>query len=210
MRLFGVSIVFAAIACATPAAREADTSAATPSASAAVEARDSVPPRSSGGEREAATTAGATSPSGGTDAARTRTAPVQRVSRVGLERGACFGKCPVYRLTIDDNGTVQFDGQANVAHAGGASGTISSGSFADLAAAIVAARLESLASNYTMGSKACGQYATDLPTVVLTATIDGRTHVVRQDYGCRAAPPVLRGLHRMIDSVANVRQWTGQ
>jgi hypothetical protein len=42
-----------------------------------------------------------------------------------LERGACLGACPIYRLAIDASGRVQWRGEANVAVAGTREGRLS-------------------------------------------------------------------------------------
>jgi hypothetical protein len=43
---------------------------------------------------------------------------------VTLERTACFGGCPVYRVSVAADGTVTFEGRAHVRQLGAASGRI--------------------------------------------------------------------------------------
>ncbi len=43
---------------------------------------------------------------------------VLNVERVILERGACFGRCPVYRLTFETSGWAQYDGSMAVRYPG--------------------------------------------------------------------------------------------
>jgi hypothetical protein len=63
---------------------------------------------------------------------------------------------------------------------------------------------------YVMDSPACGQYATDSPTVITSASTGGRAKTIRHDYGCSAAPPELARLERLIDEVAGTARWTGR
>lgn len=132
------------------------------------------------------------------------------ISSVTLERRPCLGTCPVYRVSIDSEGQVDFTGRAHVRHEGAASSRISRDAFARIEAGVVAARIATLPSEYTPGEPNCGKYFPDLPVVVLSVTSARRTQTIRHDYGCAGAPRSLRDLHQLIDSVANTSQWTGQ
>jgi hypothetical protein len=61
-----------------------------------------------------------------------------------------------------------------------------------------------------MDSPACGQYATDSPTVITSASAGGRTKTIRHDYGCQAAPRELGRLEQLIDEVAGTSRWVGR
>jgi hypothetical protein len=60
---------------------------------------------------------------------------------VTLERTACFGTCPVYKVAIDADGAVRWRGEANVAHKGRARGHADPAKVAELVDAFMAARL---------------------------------------------------------------------
>ena len=65
------------------------------------------------------------------------------------------------------------------------------------------------ADEYVMNAPACGQYATDSPTVITSVTAGGRTKRIRHDYGCFAAPQELAALERLIDEVTGTARWIG-
>ena len=60
-----------------------------------------------------------------------------------------------------------------------------------------------------MDAPACGQYATDSPTVITSVTAGGRSKTIRHDYGCFDAPRELARLERLIDEVAGTARWVG-
>ena len=55
-----------------------------------------------------------------------------QITKISLERTACFGSCPVYEITVDASGEVQFDGKNFVREKGRHRGTISPDDFARL------------------------------------------------------------------------------
>jgi hypothetical protein len=132
-----------------------------------------------------------------------------RVAFVQLDRQACFGTCPVYRVEVDSGGRVRFDGRAHVEAVGTMRGEISRDAFRGMAGRLVDSGVLSFDSVYVAGAPGCGAYATDMPIVTLSVGIDGIVKRIRHDYGCTGAPKALRGLHAMVDSVANVSRWVG-
>ena len=129
---------------------------------------------------------------------------------VTLERTPCFGTCPVYQVTISRVGAVRFLGTHHVAHPGEARAEIPAARVDSLLGALEAGGYFGFADAYVMDSPACGQYATDSPTIITSARTDGRSKTIRHDYGCSAAPPELARLERLIDDVAGTDRWTGR
>jgi hypothetical protein len=129
---------------------------------------------------------------------------------IALERTACLGGCPVYRISVWPTGEVFFEGKAHVRHLGAATGQIPAGRVEALLSEIERAGYFSFANRYAAAEPTCGRYATDLPTVISTITVDGRTKRIEHDYGCGAAPGALVVLERRIDEVLNSAQWTGR
>ncbi len=140
----------------------------------------------------------------------TRGPTVDAASRVTMERGPCFGTCPVYRVGLAADGSVTFEGIRFVEHTGSATTTIAPESVATLLRSLEADGFFSLAERYTYGEKACGAYHTDAPRVVLTVQLDGRTRTVEHDHGCAEAPAALRAMQERVDSVAGVARWVGR
>ncbi len=129
---------------------------------------------------------------------------------VTLERTPCFGTCPVYTVSLSGSGTVRFLGRNHVSKQGEATAEIPRATVDSLLRELEAGGYFDFADAYVMDSPACGQYATDSPTVITTVTAGGRSKTIRHDYGCFAAPAELARLERMIDEVAGTSRWTGR
>lgn len=129
---------------------------------------------------------------------------------VSLERTPCFGTCPVYRVTVSKSGAVRFTGKHHVAHKGEATATIPAARVDSLLKELDAGGYFGFADLYVMDAPACGQYATDSPTVITSVSQGGRSKTIRHDYGCFAAPAELARLERLIDDVAGTDRWTGR
>lgn len=139
----------------------------------------------------------------------TRSTTVDAAAYVSMERGPCFGTCPVYGVEIDAAGTVTFDGRRFVDQTGTATAQIGADEAARLMRSLEADGFFELAPRYIHGEKECGAYHTDAPHVTLTLSLDGRTHSVQHDYGCTGAPDALRRMHERVDRAAGVERWIG-
>ncbi len=129
---------------------------------------------------------------------------------VTLERTPCFGTCPVYQVAISRSGAVRFVGKHHVAQQGEATAAIPAARVDSLLRELDAGGYFGFADAYVMDSPACGQYATDSPTVITSASAGGRTRTIRHDYGCYAAPRELVRLEQLIDEVAGTSRWIGR
>ena len=136
---------------------------------------------------------------GTADAAATRT----RAVSIAMERGPCFGRCPVYRVELTDSGTVVYEGRGFVAERGRKEATIAAADVQALAKEIEAAGFFELRDNYPPA-------ATDHPTVVTTVTIGGRSKRVEHDLSSSTAPASLEKLYDRIDEVSGVKRWIGE
>jgi hypothetical protein len=123
--------------------------------------------------------------------------------RITLERHACFGRCPIYKLEIDETGKVVYEGLGFVKTNGRQEATIPARDVQALAKEIEDAGYFGFRANYPPD-------ATDHPIVVTSVTIDGRTSRVEHNLGSRTAPAVLDSLYRRIDDVAGTARWVGE
>ncbi len=130
------------------------------------------------------------------------------IPAVALERGACRGYCPTYGITLFGDGRVQFVGTRHVRQIGVDSSRVAASAVSALRLAFASRNFSSLPAEIQQGAKACGDYATDLPTAVLTVHDETGTHRVRYDEGCRGMPAMLDTLSRMVDSVSGSARWT--
>ena len=126
-----------------------------------------------------------------------------------LERTPCFGACPVYMVTVSAGGEVRFQGNSFVSHPGLSLSRIPQSRVDSLIAELDAAGYFEFDERYVPGSPACGNAATDLPTVTTSVTVRGRTRRIQHYRGCSAAPQTLSRLEDRIDEVLNTAQWIG-
>jgi hypothetical protein len=129
---------------------------------------------------------------------------------ISLERTACFGGCPVYRVWVSADGKVGYEGRAHVRRLGSASGEIAAERVRALLSEIERAGYFSFANRYTSAEPTCGRYSTDSPAAITSIRMDGRTKRIEHDYGCGAAPGALVVLEQRIDEVLGSGKWTGR
>lgn len=122
---------------------------------------------------------------------------------VTLERTACFGACPVYRVTIYADGKVVFEGERFVTTEGTQTASIDPQAVDQLIAGFEAAGYFGWKDEYTE------MRITDLPTIITSVTRDGATKRITHYAGDSTAPLALPYLETWIDLVANTSQWTG-
>jgi len=120
---------------------------------------------------------------------------------VTLERGACFGTCPMYSLVIYEDGTVVFMGIRFVAEAGIHIGKIEPEDAAALVESITEQGYFNLDDAYT------DQSVTDLPTVMTSVLGEEGYKEIVHYLGDDSAPESLTAIEDSIDAAVNVSQW---
>lgn len=128
---------------------------------------------------------------------------------ITLERTACFGTCPIYKVTITSDGTVTFLGTRFTKTIGTAKGKINANEFRQLVAEFEKIDYFSLPDSYAPGTPVCPQRITDMPSANTSIRLKGRTKHVSHYYGCgdSGALPKLTTLEKKIDEVAGTPQW---
>jgi hypothetical protein len=116
---------------------------------------------------------------------------------ISIERTACFGSCPDYKLTIYGNGSVIYEGRNFVAVEGIRTGTVAPEDVRALVKHFNDINYFSLRDKYV-------DQVTDLPTTTTSIRIDGQFKQVVDYYG---APEELKQLENRIDEVANSEVW---
>ncbi len=120
------------------------------------------------------------------------------IIEIGLRRSPCFGKCPVYRVTMYDDGRLEYVGKQHVERLGRHTGRINAGEFQALAAFIREVNFMALED----------RYATPLTcqsTVYTTVVMDGVRKEV-SNYG-GGGPAVLEALEERIDELLLEAEW---
>ena len=127
----------------------------------------------------------------------------EREAVVTLERQPCFGACPVYSVTIYDDGTVVYNGERFVDVEGEQTTNIGADAVDELVATFEEAGYFEWEDEYT-------EYTvTDLPYVITSVTRDGETKRINRYTGDSSAPVLLPYLEYWVDMVVNTAQWTG-
>lgn len=125
--------------------------------------------------------------------------------RITLDRGACMGTCPSYRVEIGGNGDIAFEGRRafgpNTKALGKRTAHISKAEVEKLYRAFQAADFFWLADSYRAR-------VTDGPTYRIGISFDGKTKQVTDYMGRRTEmPKVVTELEDAVDTAANTAQW---
>ena len=132
----------------------------------------------------------------------------QATLRITLERGPCYGRCPVYQVTLMGDRTIAYEGIRFVVHEGPVTDRIPVERVEELTRAFGDAGFSALEDRYVSGVPACGRHATDLPVVVTSLTRGSDTKRVEHDHGCLGAPRELAALEDRMDEVTRSWRWT--
>lgn len=130
---------------------------------------------------------------------------------VQLGRTECYGKCPVYTVTVQPDGRVQFAGTKNTKVTGPAEDTLSREKLDELAAEINKADIFAFKDSYTPDSGNCPSKATDSPTVRILVESGSRRKAILHYHGCldnsQKFPPGLAELEDKIDRIIGTDRW---
>jgi hypothetical protein len=128
---------------------------------------------------------------------------------ITLERGACFGTCPIYKVTVSSDGKVTFEGFNYTKTKGKATARIKPKDFQKLVKEFEKIKYFSLDDKYEPGTPNCGQAATDMPYVKSSIQLKGKMKSISHYQGCVSSDIVrsLFALDRKIDEVARTAKW---
>ena len=127
------------------------------------------------------------------------------ITKVALERTACFGTCPVYKLTVHRSGAVEFEGNDHVRAKGLRHDRITAADFARIAAKIEQINFSSLRGRYDgRNPDGSGVTVTDLPTTRTSVTRGDETKTVENYF---RGPRGLKELEDLIDEVTKSSRW---
>lgn len=123
-----------------------------------------------------------------------------------LERTACFGTCPVYRVTVYSDGRVEWEGREFVKVRGKAAGRLDAAGLRKLREAFAAARYFDLRGEFD-----CRE-VTDNPSANTSFSDGTRSRAIRHYYGCSspAGAAALTTLESRIDEIVGSARWVGR
>jgi len=148
-------------------------------------------------------------------AARAQASPNDPDSLV-LERTACLGTCPVYRLSLRRDGSVVFEDRPTSSEVRRATGTSLPGGWAHLLKQIERVRFFDLPEEIIQDRGLCSVAITDAPSGILSVFHRGSVKRVKHYHGCAVeidpwtVAPTLRELSLLaaaVDSVGRVNVW---
>jgi len=122
---------------------------------------------------------------------------------VTLERGPCYGTCPVYKLTLYDSGKVIFEGKDHVRTKGTQTAAIGKERVAELVAEFEKLGYFSFKDRYT------ADRVTDMPAAATSVRAGGRVKRIEHYHGDSSAPKILTALENEIDAAASSNRWIG-
>jgi hypothetical protein len=128
--------------------------------------------------------------------------PENSSSFITLERGMCFGYCPVYSLTIFENGSVIYDGREFVKETGIRSATVNTTLFEDLMNLAEETGFPGMNDTYS------AYVITDMPSATIIMKNGTTIKRVEHYQGDESAPENLTRFEEAIDLAGNVTQWT--
>lgn len=125
---------------------------------------------------------------------------------ITLERTSCFGRCPVYMVTISGDGSVSYEGRQFVGVTGKQHAHIEPSAVRALVHEFEAINFFALRDAYRTVDNPDGTvtHVTDLPTTFVGLRLGDRFKRVEDYFG---GPNGLRALERRIDEVAGTKQW---
>jgi Domain of unknown function (DUF6438) len=122
------------------------------------------------------------------------------ITSISLERGACFGTCPIYKVTLRSDGTATWEGERFVDRIGEYQAQIDVNDYGRLADFVERAGFLEWNDEYVVENIA------DLPNYYLTVVADGTTKTVHQ-YG-KDEPPDFWVIASLVDLLADRAEWT--
>ena len=129
------------------------------------------------------------------------TVPTNSEMIIRLERTVCFGSCPIYRVTIYDNGTVVYEGRAYVGARGIRKANIGTDVVQQLAAELNNSGYFLLQDSYNE------QMWSDAPSIITYVKIGDKEKHIEHYAGAKNVPEELYRLEKLIDDTANSSRW---
>jgi hypothetical protein len=129
---------------------------------------------------------------------------------ITMDKGACYGKCPVFKLTLKGDGSVSFDGGEYTS--GKHEGKVDPAAVEVLINDANAVNFLGLDDVYSQDT--CPNSATDSSTVVSTIRAGGRSKTISHYRGCTSKPngtegfpPGLTEFEEKIINTSGIRKW---
>lgn len=121
---------------------------------------------------------------------------------ITLERTGCLGSCPSYRVEVQGDGTVLYEGRGSIAIEGHHRATVPQENVREVVKEFRDADYYSLRDEYVTN-------VTDNPTCLTSITIDGRLKTVKDYVGLEMGMPMaVSDVEKSVDRLAGTERWT--
>ena len=144
----------------------------------------------------------------------------QKEFSLTMERGDCWRFCPVYKLTIQPDGKVLFEGIQDTETKGKVESILDKEKLTQIISEIEKADFFSLKDSYTSASDNCPSWSIDAPTVILYINLNGEEKKITHSSGCHEVynpnesqkifPQQLFKLENKIDEIVETKRWIGE
>jgi hypothetical protein len=148
---------------------------------------------------------------------------------VRMERKGCYGRCPMYILDIQPDGSVKFEGKGYTSTVGTVESKLTRDQLQLLISTIRESDFFAFNNSYVTAADGCPTTATDMPTVTLSVRLDRSRKTVSHYHGCleisepqpsdlgkvaraeklQPYPRKLTTLENRIDEIVSTKQWIG-
>jgi len=116
---------------------------------------------------------------------------------IKMQRGACFGACPMFTISISSDGRAELIGERFLDKIGIYQKTIDKNSLSTLQKAFIDSKFFDFKDEYTAN-------ITDLPTTYLTFTHEGKTKMITDYYN---TPEKIHQLEKLVDEIVQKNDW---
>lgn len=131
---------------------------------------------------------------------------------ITLNRGACYGTCPAYNLTVSADGSVEFEGFDHTKIKGKAKDTISEDKVKALVAEINKSDFFALSDSLDEKSNNCASISTDNPTAKISVRLKDKERTISHYIACpqNSDAKKLEALENKIDEIVETKRWIGE
>ncbi len=131
---------------------------------------------------------------------------------ITLERTMCDGACPAYKMTVESDGKVNFEGYYRTEIEGKAEGKITQEQLKKIIAEFEKINFFGFRDNYKITDAGCG--STDMPSEIIFIKINGKSKKIYHYFGCEGdivkEVRLLTFLGKKIDEITNSARWIGE
>jgi hypothetical protein len=147
----------------------------------------------------------------GTDLEDAGASALPQQYKISFSTTECFGRCPVYSVSLDQDGNVEFEGQSNVAKEGKSTKQVAPNDAADVYEALLAASYFGFKDEYRTEEDGCERVRTDASTHKWSVARDGQTKDLSQYLGCEGVPGLdkVEAVSKLLIEKSGISDWIG-